>query len=834
MTDPKTTPMMLQWEACKKAAGDALLLFRLGDFYEAFHDDAILIAQELELTLTKRQEIPMCGVPHYTCEIYIDKLVSKGYRVAIAEQTEDPKLTKGIVKREVVRVVTPGTLISSALLSEKSHNFIASLAKVGKLYGIAFLDLTTAAFTVTELHNENELLNELSKMEPTELIIGSKFYEKNGRLIAEIKQSLPVVITTHDEWRFEHKSALEFLLNHFRTKSLEGFGLHSTLTGINAAGALLSYIQDSLNLSISHIRAITPYSTTAFMQIDRATQKHLEITQPLYAENKQHTLLALLDRTETPMGGRLLKQWVCQPLIEVSAIEQRQDAIEELLSAPARQEILKEVRDLERLMMRVVSGYASPRDLIALKRSLAPLHEIKSSLQNFRSRLIQEAELTLESFPELVELIERAVNEDAPAKVSDGGTFKRGYSAELDELCSLSQDSKEWLARYQIDLKEKTQIKTLKVGFNRMFGYYVEVSKGQAEKMPDIFMRRQTLVNAERFITPELKTFESKMMHAEERITAIESELFHHLRQQIALWEERVLRSAKVVAFIDVLISLAAVARENHYVRPIVDSSTTLEILEGRHPIIEKATAAERFVPNDTLLNDTTHKLLLITGPNMAGKSTYLRQVALIAILAHIGSFVPAKAAKIGIVDKVFSRIGASDNLARGQSTFMVEMTETANILNNATSRSLVILDEIGRGTSTYDGISIAWAVAEYLLTAEEQAAKTLFATHYCELTKLEEKVPGAVNYHIAVHESGDNILFLRKIVRGGTDKSYGIHVGRLAGLPHEVINRAQEILLHLEENANRKSTFEPTVPRKPPSKTKPHQTEQFQLTFFN
>lgn len=835
----KISPMMAQWHACKKAAKEAVLLFRMGDFYEAFYEDAQLIAQELDLTLTKRHDIPMSGVPHHTFEGYVDKLVSKGYRVAIAEQTEDPKKAKGLVKREIVRVVTPGTLMNSSLLSDKANNFFASLVRVGSLFGLAILDLTTADFRVVEFDNVQELFNEAYRLRPAEFLVSPKFKEKHQDLFDEIRKAYDFLLNTYDAWHFDHQVAYDFLLSHFGLHTLDGFGLKGMVPAINAAGGLLSYLHENLSLSIEHIREIQTYSTSQYMSLDRAAQRNLELTESLTDGSRRHTLLSLLDKTNTPMGARLLRHWVKQPLMNVDEIKARQDAVQAYLAnSPILSEIsglLKGVRDLERLMIKVSTGYASPRDMLALAHSLLPIPHLKAVLQQiviYSNFLYQEYE-KIDPLPELTTLISEALVEDPPLRLNEGKIFRDGFSKELDELRHISRDSKSWIANYQNQLRESTGIKTIKVGFTKMFGYYIEVSKGQAERMPSTFERRQTLVNAERFITPELKDYESKVLNAEERIIAIENDLFNTLRLEVAKYAERVQRIAQALARLDALHSLALVASQHNYVRPVVDNSNVIHIMEGRHPIIEAVNGQEKFIPNDTLLDDEQHRLLLITGPNMAGKSTFIRQVALITIMAQIGSFVPAKNAHIGIVDKVFTRIGASDDLSRGQSTFMVEMVETANILNNATSRSLVILDEIGRGTSTYDGISIAWSVAEYLLTTEGKMAKTLFATHYWELTKLEEKVPGAINYNVAVHESEDAIVFLRKIVRGGTDKSYGIHVGRLAGLPQQVINRSKEILIHLEENANRKSAFEPSIPPAPKKKPKKISIDNLQLTFF-
>lgn len=832
------TPMMVQWTACKEAAGDAILFFRLGDFYEAFYEDAYIIAKELELTLTKRQDVPMAGVPHHSSEAYIDKLVSKGFRVAIAEQTEDPKKTKGIVKREVVRVVTPGTVINSSLLSDKANNYFVSISQVSTVFGLAFIDLTTGEFMVVEFENEQDLLNEIFRLHPSECLISQKFHTKHAQLLKDLRQTHDFLITVREDWHFEHQAATHTLVNHFRVHNLDGFGLKGMLAGINAAGAMLNHLQETLCLSLDHVQDIRTYSTAQYMMIDRMTQRNLEITASLYDGSRKSTLLNVLDKTCTPMGARMLRQWIKQPLLSTEEIKRRQDAVQSFVQNKAylekAKQLLEQVRDLERLMMKISSGYASPRDLVSLKSSFRGIPHLKNILQPLAgySILIAQEEQKMEDLYPMTNLIENALVDEPPLRLSDGNVFRDGYNHDLDELRAISRDSKAWLMAYQTRLREETGIKTLKVGFTRMFGYYIEVSKGQTERMPESFHRRQTLVNGERYITPELKEFEQKVLTAEERILSIETELFNAIRLEIAKFTKQVFTIAHAIAKIDALRSLAETAVAFDYSRPIVDHSPFLQIIEGRHPVIEAAYASEKFIPNDTMMDDQANRLLLITGPNMAGKSTYIRQVALIVILAQIGSFVPAKSAHIGIVDKVFTRIGASDDLSRGQSTFMVEMTETANILNNATSRSLVILDEIGRGTSTYDGISIAWSVAEYLLTAEGRQAKTLFATHYWELTKLEERVPGAVNYNVAVHEAEDNIVFLRKIIRGSTDKSYGIHVGRLAGLPMEVILRAKEILVHLEENANQKNVFAPSKPKRM-IQSKKNNINEMQMTFF-
>ncbi len=840
----KHSPMMLQWQTCKQTAGDAILLFRMGDFYEAFYDDAAVLARELDLTLTRRQGIPMAGIPNHACEPYIDKLVSKGFRVAVAEQTEDPKLAKGLVKREVVRVVTPGSVITSSLLSDKTNNYFVSLERVGSIFGLAVIDLTTSEFRVSEFDTEQDLLNEIHRLEPVEFLCSNKFKEKHEPLFQDLRHQFNFLLNTLDDWRFEHQATYHFLVTHFNVHNLDGFGLKGKVTIINAAGALLKYLQEVLCLPIDHIKELSTYSTTAYMSIDRSTQRNLELIESLHESGRKNTLLNLLDKTKTAMGGRLIRQWLKQPLLSTEQIARRQDAVQAFFASPTAMDhlslLLDEVRDLERLMMRISSGYASPRDLVALRLSFEPLGRLKALLQTLpQASLVQEEMEKLDPLPAMTTLIAKAIVDEPPARLSDGRVFRDGFHQELDQLRMMSRNSQEWLAQYQAQLRESTGLKSIKVGFSRMSGYYIEVSKGQSERMPDTFQRRQTLTNAERYITPELKDFETKVLTAEDRISAIENELFTALRIEVATFGPQVMRVAQALGQIDALRSLGEVARLYNYIRPVVDSSALLSIHDGRHPIIEMLHVGEKFTPNDTHMDDENHRLFIITGPNMAGKSTYIRQVALIVIMAQMGSFVPAKGAHIGVIDKVFSRIGASDNLSRGQSTFMVEMTETANILNNATSNSLVILDEIGRGTSTYDGISIAWAVAEQLLLTEGRQPKTLFATHYWELTKLENKIPGAVNYNVAVQEGLEDIVFLRKIVKGGTDKSYGIHVARLAGLPQPVIARAREILVHLEENANRKNAFEPSpsqvsrprrVVSRPAGKNPP---TEIQLTLF-
>jgi len=799
------TPMMAQWHKCKAQAKDALLLFHMGDFYEAFYEDAEVIAKAIHLTLTKRQNIPMCGVPLHASEVYIDKLLAKGFKVAIADQMEDPKKAKGLVKRGLTRIVTPGTVVSSKLLSEKKNNFFVSLTQVGMSYGIAIIDLTTSEFKVIEI--EENLIDELYKIRPSEILISQKFASDQKDLIEEMKRSFSFYINVKEDWYFDHEIATDSLLSHFSIHSLDGFGLKGMVSAINAAGGLLKYITEDLQFNLDHIKTIQTDSLSSYMAIDYTCMKNLEIFETP-STNKNNTLLHLLDHSSTPMGGRLVQNWIKHPLLSCEDINSRQDAVDEFLK---KTELLQKcfshldkVRDLERLIMRISSNYASPRDVVALRFSLEEIPFLREILSSFSSVLIQKNKNNLKDLSTLTDLISRAVVDQPPMKLSDGNIFKAEYNKDLDELRSVSLDSKTWIANYQIKLREELDIKTIKVGFTRVFGYYIEVSKGQADKMPSDFQRRQTLTNAERFISNELKVFEHKILTAEDRIKALENELFQALRVEIKKYEDEIYSLSKALAEIDALMSLAFAAKKYGYTRPKVDTSDVLHIEKGRHPIIEASMALGKFIPNNTYMDQKDNQLFIITGPNMAGKSTYIRQVALITIMAQIGSFIPAASAHIGLIDRVFSRIGASDDLSRGQSTFMVEMSETANILNNATSRSLIILDEIGRGTSTYDGISIAGAVVEYLLTATNKRAKTLFATHYWELTQLEDKFAHVVNFNVAVQETESGIVFLRKIIKGGTDKSYGIHVAKLAGLPYAVIKRAEEMLKELEEKANR------------------------------
>jgi DNA mismatch repair protein MutS len=802
------TPMMSQWQTCKDQAKEALLLFRLGDFYEAFYEDAEKMSKAIGLTLTARGGTPMCGVPFHTAEGYIDKLIAKGFKVAIAEQTEDPKSVKGLVKREIVRIVTPGTIVNSQLLSEKKNNFFVSIAQVGSVFGLAVLDLTTTEFRAQEIEKEQQLIDELCRLRPSEFLVSKSF-----DFLKDLSHSFPFI--ANEKRSLDPALSFDVLTGHFDVQNLDGFGLRGKTAAIVAAGSLLLYLKEELSLSLDHIHSIQTDTLSQYMSIDRSTMRNLEINE---------SLVDLLDETCTPMGGRLLRQWIQYPLLSCPAILERQEAILSFISRPEvskkARELLSRVRDLERLMMKISAHYATPRDVYALGVSLSHLPPLKEVLC---------LENLFDAGP-LSNKILSAMNDTPPLRIGEGDIFQNGFNAELDRLRLLCKDSMSWMAGYQAALRDETGIKTLKVGFTKAFGYYIEVSRAQSEKIPPTFQRRQTLINAERFITEELKQFEHQVLTAEERSKAIESELFENLRAEIASLAPAVNSAAKIIARCDVLLSLAKVSHANHWVRPTVDDSDSLEIFEGRHPVIEASIGNSSFIPNDTILNPA-QQLMLITGPNMAGKSTYIRQVAIIVILAQIGSFVPAKSAKIGLVDRVFSRIGASDDLARGQSTFMVEMSETANILNHATSRSLVLLDEIGRGTSTYDGISIAWAVAEYLLTTHKKQAKTLFATHYWELTRLENEFAHAVNFQTAIQEIPSGIVFLRKIIRGGTDKSYGIHVAKLAGLPNKAIKRAEEMLKELEKKPDSQLPLFISTPQEHPVLTELQQLDLLTLT---
>ncbi len=802
------TPMMQQWLECKNQAKGAILLFRLGDFYECFEDDALLVAKELELTLTQRQDTPMCGIPWHTSEGYIERLVNRGFRVAIADQVEDPKKAKGLVSRKLVRVVSPATHTPLPGVQEKTSSYFSSLACKNDVFGLATVDLASARFTVYETESPKELLNELFRQSPKELLLSRRFQTKNRELLQEIQLASKLQLSVQDDWLFDPVDAEDRLKNHFRVSTLDGFGLKAGISGITAAGALVHYLSDWQLCPLDHIREIKRQNVSSTMFLDRSTLINLEILEPTDREKSDNSLVSLLDETKTPMGARLLRQWLKAPLIDIQAIQARQEAVQALFDAGFDQE-LSQIRDLERMMYRIKTESAGPKEYVSLRLSLEQLPSIVKSLAGAKRLLSLKQELDLHE--ECTSLIRSALIDNPPFRASDGGLFKPGYSQKLDEITTIRQGSQDWLIAYQEKLRQDTGIKTLKVGYTRIFGYYIEVSKGQVERVPSHFQRRQTLANGERYITDELKAYEDKILHADSLIESLEQELFSELRSKVAAYHDSILKTAKCIAEIDVLRSLAIAAKRRGYICPKVADSAKLMIKEGRHPIIESLATSSHFVANDIALDGKEQSLIILTGPNMAGKSTYIRQIALLVIMAQVGSFIPAKEAEIGIVDKLFSRIGASDDLARGQSTFMVEMAETASILHQATDRSLVILDEIGRGTSTYDGISIAWAVAEYLLKGKARP-KTLFATHYFELTELADKNSGCKNYTVAISETKDNVQFLRKIVPGVADKSYGVHVARLAGMPDAVIMRAEELLQKLEVSPKPKKALQPDL----------------------
>jgi len=805
------TPLMNQYKSIKKEYQDCILFFRLGDFYEMFFDDAKEASRILDIALTSRCGCPMCGVPYHAAEPYLSKLTAAGKKVAICDQVEDPKLAKGIVRRQVTRIITPGTSMTASELGVKKSNYIGCLCRMAGIYGYAFMDVSTGEFRAAELRKRGELLDELQRTEPSECLIPESL-DENSEIARAVEGAISTVFTRCEDWMFDHDSCYAALTDHFKTHSLDGFGCQGMTAGITAAGALVSYIRDVLNQPLNQVTRISPYSTRDFMVLDPTSLRNLEIIEPVRKGPQTHTLLSVMDETLTPMGGRLLAQWVAEPLIDCLEIRKRQDGVEELIQHQTRHSslgsLLRGMRDVPRLMSRIDSGYATPRDVVALKESLKVAPKIREELAGFESHILKECREKLVSVDWLTELTERAIVNDPPAHAREGGIFKAGYSQKLDELRGTSRDGKSWIATFQEKERERTGIKSLKVGYNKVFGYYIEVTNVYRKAVPAEYVRKQTLVNSERYITPELKEYESKVLGAEEQIVTLEAQLFEELRKEVSRATPEVQSISEGIAVLDILCSFSASALEKNYVRPVVNEGATIVIEEGRHPVIEAAMVGERFVPNSVELDCDENQLLVITGPNMAGKSTYIRQTALLVLMAQVGSFIPASKATIGIVDRIFTRVGASDELTRGQSTFMVEMNETANILNNATGRSLIILDEIGRGTSTYDGISIAWAVAEYLATRPDKKAKTLFATHYHELTRLEGLFPGIKNYNVAVREWNNEVIFVRKIVRGGTDKSYGIHVAGLAGIPREVVERAKEILQALEENSVKEPEF--------------------------
>ena len=806
------SPMMQRYLETKKEYEDCILFYRLGDFYEMFFDDAITASRELELTLTgkdcgQEERAPMCGIPHHAAEIYVSRLIAKGYKVAICEQLEDPKKTKGIVKRGVIRVVTPGTLVDSNMLEERKNNYIMSIFKTGIYFGISVCDISTGEFYSAEIKEQNNfptLLDEIARYTPSELVVNSMMANCEEEM-AKIKERFENVYITKFNDKF-FKTELNNIDLRFNIIDNDGKKLENikekTLI-IASINALVEYIEETQKTSLDHINKITIYNLSKYMALDINARRNLELTEKMRDKSKKGTLLWVLDKTSTSMGGRLLRRWLNDPLIDVKEINKRLNAVKELKDdLMLRGEIienLKKVYDIERLAGKMAYGNANARDMVTLKNSLMKLPEVKQILTNCKSELLKELYKNLDELQDIYQLIETSIVDDPPMTIKDGGIIKLGYDEEIDKLKTAQTEGKNWLIDLEAEEKEKTGIKNLKIGFNKVFGYFIEVTKSNLDQVPERYIRKQTLTNAERYITEELKNLENQILGAEEKVVNLEYDAFVQIRELIAKNVVRLQKTSEVVSSLDVISSFAQVAEDMNYCMPEVNSEGKIDIKGGRHPVIEKILGAGSFVENDTYLDKEENRLAIITGPNMAGKSTYMRQVALITLMAQVGSFVPATSAKIGVVDKIFTRVGASDDLSMGQSTFMVEMMEVANILNEATSNSLVILDEIGRGTSTYDGLSIAWAVAEYIADKEKCGAKTLFATHYHELTELENKLEGIKNYSIAVKEKGEDIIFLRKIVQGGTDESYGIHVARLAGVPKIVTKKANEILRSLE-----------------------------------
>jgi DNA mismatch repair protein MutS len=794
------TPAMRQYERFKREHPDAILLFRMGDFYEMFFDDAKTASRVLGLTLTSRTKgIPMAGFPWHMASSYIQKLIRANFRVAVCEQVEDPKEAKGLVDRDVVQVITPGTVLDENFLESRQANFLASVFADGGRAGIAWVDLSTGQFLVHEIPAA-DLGEMLSMLTPSEILLPESGAPDEPR--APWLTETTAMVSRAPLWTFGRDEAHKCLTRHFRTSGLDGFGCEGLDVGLSAAGALMAYLNETQKVRLSHITRLLRYHPESFMQLDRSTRYSLELVRTMRSGEREGSLLWVIDRTVTSMGARLLHGWVLSPLSEVERIRERLDGVEEFFTQGLRRgefrDALKSVYDVERLTSRVATGRANARDLLVLGQSMSAIPALKQHLADARSSMVVALRDQVDPVEELAELVRRAVAPDPPMSLHDGGLVRQGYSPELDELRSIAGGGKQWLVDYQASEAKRTGIPSLRVGFNSVFGYYIEITHTHAEKVPDNYTRKQTLKNAERYITPELKEYESKVLSADERARKLEYDLFVEVREKAAAFVERLQRTAHALATLDVLSALAQVAAENRYVRPQITEDIVILIRDGRHPVLEQMLVGEKFVPNDTKLDSEKRQLAVITGPNMAGKSTYIRQVALIVLMAQMGSFVPASEATVGVADHIFTRVGASDELARGQSTFMVEMIEAANILNNATRRSLIILDEIGRGTSTFDGLAIAWAVGEHI--HEKVGARTLFATHYHELTELALLLPRVVNCNVAVREWKDDVIFLRKIVEGATDKSYGIHVARLAGIPPEVVGRARVILANLEE----------------------------------
>ena len=828
------SPMMREYLKMKESYADCVLMYRVGDFYEMFFEDAKTVSAAIDLTLTGKdcgleERAPMCGVPFHALDTYVGRLIEKGFKVAICDQVEDPRFAKGLVKREVTRVVTPGTNLDMASLDEGRHNYICGIVTIEGRSGIASADITTGDFFVTEIDRTDKLTDEIHRFAPSEIICNGAFM-LSGVDIADLRERFGVMVSALSDSYFSDESTRSLMLDHFGVLSLNGLGLEGFDVGVCAAGGLLAYLLETQKNDLKHMNTITPYRSDHFMVIDTATMRNLELTETLREKQKRGSLLWVLDRTKTAMGARLLRSWIEQPLIDDKAVSERLDAVEALFKDEITREELREylgpVYDLERLVTRISYQTANPRDMIALKASLEMLPAVRDIIRNLPASRFKTLTEELDDLQDICQLLEESIMPDPPMAMKEGGIIKDGYSAEVDEYRRAGTEGRQWLMDLESREREATGIHTLRVKFNRVFGYCIEVTNSFKDKVPDRYTRKQTLTGAERYTTPELKELEDKILGAQDRLYSLEYELYAGIRDRIGGEMARIKKTAGAVAETDVLASLAHVARRNRYIRPKVTTGGTISIKDGRHPVVERMIREDAFIPNDTVLDLDKKRFSIITGPNMAGKSTYMRQTALIVLMAQIGSFVPAKSAEIGLVDRIFTRVGASDDLGSGQSTFMVEMTEVANILRSATQRSLLILDEIGRGTSTFDGLSIAWAVVEYIANKKLIGARTLFATHYHELTELEGKISGVNNYCIAVREKGDGIIFLRKIVKGGADKSYGIEVARLAGVPEAVVTRAHELVGQLSD-ADITAAIETLTG---PSKSKPVRYDEVDL----
>ena len=838
------TPMMKMYLETKKQHDDCIIFYRLGDFYEMFFDDATTASKEMEITLTGKscgleERAPMCGVPYHAVDSYINRLVTKGYKVCIVEQTEDPAQAKGLVKREVVRIVTPGTNLNTAAMDEGRNNYIMSIAYIGGKFGISIADVTTGDYYVTEVTTERNVVDEINKFMPSEIICNHSFL-MSGMDIDDLKDRLSISVFELEEWYFDEEICSDVLKEHFGMVDLAGLGISNMSLGIIASGSLLKYLYETQKNSLSHMTKLIPYSTSTFMILDTSTRRNLELCETLREKQKKGSLLWVLDKTKTAMGARTLRNYIEQPLISKEEIINRQKVIEELNKSMITRDELREylapIYDLERLLSKISYRSANPRDLIAFKTSLSMLPHIKNIIMDFKSPLFKDIYNRLDVLEDITTLISESIMDDPPINIKEGGIIRTGYNEEIDRLRNAKTEGKTWLAEMEAAEKESTGIKNLKIKYNKVFGYYIEVSNSFKDQVPDYYVRKQTLTNAERYTTDKLKELEDVIMGAEDKLFSLEYNIFTAIRDEIFNQINRIQQTAKAVAQIDVFASLAFVADRNHYVKPKINEKGVIDIKDGRHPVVEKMMPDNTFIANNTFLDMNNNRLAIITGPNMAGKSTYMRQNALIVLMAQVGSFVTAQSATSGIGDRIFTRVGASDDLASGQSTFMVEMNEVANILRNATSSSLLILDEIGRGTSTIDGLSIAWAVVEYISNPKILGAKTLFATHYHELTELEGKLSNVNNYCIAVKEKGDDIVFLRKIVSGGADRSYGIQVAKLAGVPDPVIERAKVICEELERaNMSNLAANLPEIPSQHKAKTKkPDDVDLAQMSLFD